>query len=113
MSAARILSPAARLAADCRAESAELVAAGRRPKSRMAAPSVPNTGEPLFVTSDSKGNLSSQGSMPGKLDGRALLDLLPAQAVVFIDRVAARLRSAPLSAPVWRAPLGSPRPSGT
>ena len=56
----------------------------------MAAPSVPSSGEPLFISSDSKGSLSSQGSMPGKLDGRALLDLLPAQAVVFIDRAAAR-----------------------
>ena len=56
----------------------------------MAAPSVPSSGEPLFISSDSKGSLSSQDSMPGKLDGRALLDLLPAHAVVFIDRAAAR-----------------------
>jgi len=86
----RILSPAARYAADCRAESAQLVAAGCRPKARMAAPSVPSSGEPLFISSDSKGSLSSQGGRRGKLDGRALLDLLPAQAVVFVDRAAVR-----------------------
>jgi hypothetical protein len=88
--APRILSPAARYAAACRAESAQVVAAGRRPKDRMAAPSVPNAGEPLFVTNDTKGNLFSQGSTTSKLDGRVLLDLLPARAVVFVDRRAAR-----------------------
>ena len=50
----------------------------------------PEPGEPLFVSSDNKGNLFSQGSMTGKLDGRVLLDLLPTQAVVFIDCAAAR-----------------------
>ncbi len=88
--APRILSAAARYAADCRAESAQLGAAGCRPEARMAAPSVPNAGEPLFVIGDNRGSLFFQGSMTGKLDGRVLLDLLPAQAVVFVDRRAAR-----------------------
>ena len=56
----------------------------------MAAPAVPNGGDPLFVTSDTKGSLSSQGSTTGKLDGRVLLDLLATQAIVFADRRAAR-----------------------
>ena len=88
--ALRLVSPAALYAAVCRTESAELVAAGRRPKVRMAAPAVPNGGDPLFVTSDTKGGVSSQGSMTGTLDGRVLLDLLATQAIVFADRRAAR-----------------------
>jgi hypothetical protein len=44
----------------------------------------------MFVTSDTKGNVFSQGSLTGKLDGGVLLDMLPAQAVVFADRRAAR-----------------------
>jgi hypothetical protein len=56
----------------------------------MAAPVVPHAGDPLFVTGDDKGRLACQGSPSGKLDGRTLLDLLPARSVVFVDRSAAQ-----------------------